>query len=89
MWAIVSITQWSKIDPMNLVVTRNVNKLSAENNERTNINVLKIIFGLFKSILLREICDSLLSEIYIYQCVIRLNAPKYLNSRYLQTVANV
>jgi hypothetical protein len=54
-----------------------VNKLSAEHNELTNINVLKIMFGLFKSILLREICDSLLSEICIYQCFMRLNAPKY------------
>jgi len=55
MWAILSTTQWSKFDPMNLVVTRIVNKLSAEHNMLTNINVLKILFDLFKSILLREV----------------------------------
>jgi hypothetical protein len=80
MWAIVSITQWSKIDPMNLVVTGNVNKLLAEHNVLTNINVLKILFYLFKSFLLKEICESLLSEICIYQCVMRLNAPKYVTA---------
>ena len=88
MWAILSTTQWSKFDPMNLVVTRIVNKLSAEHNMLTNINVLKILFDLFKSVLLREICNSLLSEICIYQCVMRLDAPKYLTayiSKLLQT----
>jgi hypothetical protein len=75
MWATVSITQWSKIDPMNLVVIGNVNKLLEEHNVVTNINVLKTLFGLFKSFLLREICDILLSEICIYQSVMRLNAP--------------
>jgi len=73
---------------MNLVVTGNVNKLLEEHNVLTNINVLKILFGLFQSFLLRKICESAKWNMYLPMCH-ETQRSKIFHSRYLQTVANV